>query len=383
LTQNIYDAVKLKAKILHSGISITDMALKHYNKPYLIKKRAYGNQDPFDFWQYQIPQEIYLYKESIVVAVNIRTTSFIELDYADGNFFLFDINENIKYECDFPKYPEFYDISINEQKKLYQYITLYGGKSLATFVYGSCSLVTIEKPCHYCSIQQNRSKVTGYDDVIKPHDYEIALTKTLERLPEYANQVMINGGNFPNLNKNFAYYVNLAKIAEKVVGKSKKQLDVHLIVYPPEDLHMLDLLKDSNFSIAMNSEIYDKKLFNKYCPGKKIIAGQNHTLTSLGKAVEILGRGRVFSIFVGGLEPLESLEKGLQELSALGVTPIINVFHPDPGTPLENHSSPSVSDIIEMGKMLQTVYRENKYMHPFYKKCGRNSLDTESFLQLF
>ena len=383
MTQNIYDAVKLKAKILHSGVSITETALKHYNRPYLIKKRAYGNQDPFDFWQYHIPQEIYLYEKSIVVAVNVRTTSSIKLDYADGDFFLFDVNENIKYECDFPKYPEFYDIHANEQKKLYQYITLYGGKSLATFVYGSCSLVTMEKPCHYCSIQQNRSKVTGYDDVIKPHDYEIALTKTLEHLPEHANQVMINGGNFPNLNKNFSYYVNLAKIAEKAVEKSRKKLDVHLIVYPPEDLYMLDLLKGCNFSIAMNSEIHDEKLFNKYCPGKKIIAGQKHTLNSLKKSVKILGKGRVFSIFVGGLEPIESLEKGVRELSTLGVTPVVNVFHPDPGTPLENHPSPSVSDIIEMGKMLQTVYKENSYMHPFYRECGRNSLDTESYLQLF
>ena len=133
----------------------------------------------------------------------------------------------------------------------------------------------------------------------------------------------------------------------------------------------------------MNTEVFSPELFQKYCPGKTKTLGQKNLFKALEKAVAILGPGRVYSILVGGLEPFDSLSKGLNFLADIGVTPVINVFHADPKTPLEGFPTPKPDEILYMGKLLQEVYAVNTYMSPFYRECGRNSLDSEAYMKLF
>jgi radical SAM superfamily enzyme YgiQ (UPF0313 family) len=148
-------------------------------------------------------------------------------------------------------------------------------------------------------------------------------------------------------------------------------------------LELFHLLKNTNVGIAMNTEVFDPVLFEKYCPGKTDTLGQANLFKALQKAVDILGEGKVYSILVGGLEPYESLKNGLDFLSSKGVTPIINVFHPDPQTPLEKFPTPQPEEILRMGLALQETFSKNSFMTPFYKECGRNSLDSEAYMNLF
>ena len=79
---------------------------------------------------------------------------------------------------------------------------------------------------------------------------------------------------------------------------------------------------------------------------------------------------------------MKTLGPGLTEISASGVTPVINVFHPDPGTPLETRAAPAREAILDMGRALQLVY-ERHNLRSFYTGCGRNSVDTEAERRLF
>jgi hypothetical protein len=74
---------------------------------------------------------------------------------------------------------------------------------------------------------------------------------------------------------------------------------------------------------------------------------------------------------------------GMEFLADHGVTPIINVFHADPGTPLYSHPEPSLDRIQEMGEILEGIFSRHSFMRPFYMNCGRNSIDTEAYLRLF
>lgn len=302
------EALKLKAnldmkvEILSHGINLTDSLFDRFSKPhpFITKRRGYGNQDPLEMRSKIIPQEIYIGSPLIVGAVNVRYDSPWELTFENNEFLLKNTEYLRSVNVSFPLRPKFYDLQISSGQNVNQIITLYGGKSLAIFVYGTCSLVAQKKPCHYCSIDPNRTKPNDFETVVKPGQLEEALTIALENSPEEVNQVMINGGNFPDLDKSFSYYCELAQVADKVIKRLNKKVELHLIVFPPSNLSLFDKLRDTNVCVSMNTEVYDPTLFKKYCPGKTDTLGQTNLFKALDKAVDILGKGRVYSILVGG-----------------------------------------------------------------------------------
>ena len=175
----------------------------------------------------------------------------------------------------------------------------------------------------------------------------------------------------------------MARAARRAIDRSGRKIELHLIVFPPRDHKLFELLGDLDICVAMNSEVFDEELFKRFCPGKDAVAGHEQMFDSLAACADVLGRGHVFSIIVGGLEPVDNLRRGLHFLSTRGIIPIVNVFHPDPETPLATFPAPSTETIIEMGRSLQSVYHANPWMRPFYEDCGRNAIDTEAYRQMF
>lgn len=373
--------VKLKANLLSHGIAITAAVLNNYGYPFLEKRRAYGSPDPFDMRNRTLPQELYILPEKLIVAVNVNHDSKWKLTYKNGKYYVTD-ECNYLNEVTFPKRPDFYDKTLSTGEKISQIITLYGGSALGFFVNENCAMVDIGKACKFCSIHQNRSKGTDFVKIIKEEYINESLQTALHDSKVNITQVMINGGTFKDFDKNFSYYSRLTKLASQIIHQSKKRVNLHLIVFPPTDMSLLGYFKDTNAGIIINTEVFDPVLFKEYCPGKEIVLGRNKILDSLEKAAMVLGKGRVYSVIVGGLEPIESLYDGLVYLAERNVTPIINLLHTDPETPLENFKNPSVEFIMEMGQALQEVY-EKYHLRAGYLDCGRNSIDTEAYRGLF
>jgi len=372
-------AIEIKSGLLGNGINISPKALKNYTLPYLEKRRAYGNPDPNIARHYRMPQELYILPDNLVVSVIFNKDSKWTLDY-DDEFYI--TNGNIKNTVTFPIRPQFYDQKMKNGDNVSKIITLYGGSSLGIFVYGNCHMADINKACHYCSIKPNRSKVNEFENIIKPMQAYEAISLALEDKTIPITQVMINGGNLKYQNKNFSYYLSIVEQAEKAIKNSNMDIDLHLIASPPRDTYLLEDIRNYNLSIAINMEVFNKELFSKYVPGKNAIYGRDNILKSLEISSKLLGKNRVYSILVGGLEPIDSMYNGMIHLAELGVTPVINVLHIDPETPLEKHSRISPDFIMEMGSALQEIY--SKYdLKPFYEGCGRNSIDTEAYYKLF
>jgi hypothetical protein len=373
--------IPLKASLLSNGVAISDNVLASYGRPFLEKRRAYGNPDPIEYRNKTIPQELYLLPDRLVVSINVRPESQWLLDY-DPNAGYFVTNNSVRCDVTFPMRPTFYDVRMNDGRYVSQLITLYGGGSLGIFVNASCALVDTGVACQYCSIQPNRALDSEFARMVRVADLKEALQIALQDPSAPVRQIMLNGGNFSDLDKGFRYYAALVRCAAEVLRDLRSNVELHLIVFPPKDLSLFSIMKDTGVSISMNLEVFDKTLFRRYCPGKEELGGQEFIISRLEAAVETLGPNRVYSILVGGLEPITSLENGMRRISQSGVTPVINVLHADPDTPLLDHPRPTVDDILRMGASLQTLYREYRFK-PFYGHCGRNSLDTEAFLQLF
>lgn len=373
--------IYLKANLLSHGITISESVLSNYGYPFLEKRRAYGNQDPPEMRKKTIPQELYTTSKKLIVAVNVKLNSKWKLIFDEGKYYVTD--EQLYWnEVTFPMRPEFYDRVLFKGERVDQVITLYGGSALGIFANGRCSLADMGKACSYCSLLANRTKETDFLDIIQPDHIRESLDIALQDYSVDIKQVMINGGNLSDLDKNFLYYIELAKIAEESINQANREVDLHLIVFPPNDLSLFEKIKDTKIGLIMNVEVFDPFLFQKYCPGKALVMGRDNILHALEEAARVLGKNRVFSVLVGGLESIGTLSKGLTYLAERDVTPIINILHTDPGTPLAHKSPPSVTDIINMGKILQNIYTEHN-MKACYEDCGRNSIDTEAYRNLF
>lgn len=371
----------LKAELLSRGVTIAPQLLAHYGPPYLEKRRAYGNSDPLALRDATLPQEFYLLPENLIVAVNVREDSPWSLDW-DGEFFLAGPSGQ-RVAITFPRRPAFYDYTTDNGRELARIATLYGGGSLGLFIYGSCALVDMGKACQYCSIEPNHKHGVDFEKVIRPEQVEEAVELALSDAEAPLSQVMLNGGNFRDLDRSFLYYVETVKAAERAIARSGREVELHLIVYPPRDLELFHELADTQACVAINSEVFDPDLFESYCPGKAVTAGQRHIFAALTRAAEVLGPGRAYSIIVGGLEDADALAAPMRRLAERGVVPVINVFHADPETPLARHPAPPREQIVRMGEHLQGVYADLQEVRPFYLNCGRNSIDTEAYLQLF
>lgn len=375
------EAARLKANLLAEGIVPTPGFLEAYGPPFLSKRRAYGNPDDLSFIGRDVPQELYI--DDVICAVNIRSTSSWRLDHADGEFFVRDDADSRRTPVTFPRHPWFYDQVTPGGVPVNSVVTLYGGASLGVFIYGNCALVDMGAACQYCSIEPNRSRETQFANVIGEAKLAEALTVAL-RDPECPiSQVMLNGGNFPDPDRSFSHYVRMCEVAREVIDASGRDVDLHLIVYPPHDLSLFERLDGLGVGLAMNCEVWDPELFKRYCPGKTEVSGQDHIVRALRHAAQVLGEGTVYSIFVGGLEPVESLREGLHSMASSGVVPVVNVFHSDPDTPLADRPSPSADVIMAMGAALQECYESLDTVVPFYLGCGRNAIDTEAHWGLF
>jgi hypothetical protein len=378
-------ALRVKMEILHHGVVPTGAALAHYGSPYLEKRRAYGNADDVAFLGRALPQEAYLEPARLITSLNVRAGSPWSLDWSEASgFVLARADASWVMPVDFPRHPAFYDYPLSDGGTVKNVVTLYGGGSLGVFVYGRCTLVDMGKACHYCSIEPNRGRSdVDFAAVVGEARIREALSLALQDSDAPIRQVMINGGNFPDPDRSFSHYARLVAAAREVIDASGRDVDLHLIVYPPKTPALFAALTPYDVGVAVNTEVYAPDIFARVCPGKSVVGGREHILASLCQAAETLGAGHVYSIFVGGLEPQESMARGMRFLAGHGVTPIVNVFHADPGTPLHGHPEPTISRIAEMGREQEALFREFPFTRPFYMHCGRNSIDTEAHLGLF
>jgi hypothetical protein len=103
--------------------------------------------------------------------------------------------------------------------------------------------------------------------------------------------------------------------------------------------------------VGFNFEVYDPVLFNKMCPGKvrdieKGVPGHAHYDRMMRYMVRTFGRGHASGNIIAGLEPAQSTVNGIMHLASMGVIPTIFVFVPLKGTALEEHSPPSIREMI-------------------------------------
>ena len=374
-----HEAVRLKLMLLSEGITFSDAFLTAFKNDSTLmpKRRMYNTSDTAALPRStRIPQEIFI--SDVVVAVNFRENSPWSLDATDNGFVLVKNREPIT-DITIKRAPSFLKMQTSSGTPCASVANLYGGGSLAYFTPASCYYFVDGSECRFCSLATTRKEEQGFASVVSPDEAADVLQVALASDPEVLTQIMLVGGNLRNYDTGFLRHVAVTEQLnlrqEQLYGSVR--LQTHIATMPPTDLQLLDRLRDLKCHITMNLEVFDAERFEEVAPGKAADFGRIKMWNALEKAARVV-RGRlVHSILIAGLEPIKRTIDGIRALPEIGITPIINVFHNDRGSHYEHFPRPGFEELLEIAYALEEVYEKHDLI-PYWKGCGRNSIDFEA-----
>jgi hypothetical protein len=121
------------------------------------------------------------------------------------------------------------------------------------------------------------------------------------------------------------------------------KVDIMMVPLPGLlDLQLLDKLGVNEISINIEvfSETSAKQVMrNKYNQGLRFY------LDFIAQAAEVLGPGRVRSMLMVGLEPMEMTLAGVAAIVERGGVPVLSPFRPDPATPLRDRKPAGAAEL--------------------------------------
>ena len=181
--------------------------------------------------------------------------------------------------------------------------------------------------CQFCDSPLRDYHMRASSQIVEA--FEIACCDTV--LP--ARHALISGGT-PNNSDLPA----LAKLYEELIRSSSIPVDV--MFFPESDCILDSLAAWGVGGFAINIECFDEDVARRVVP-QKSRRGNRTLANTLSHAVKLLGPGRVRSLLLVGLEEDESVLKGVEFLSQLGVDPVLSPFRPALGSPLSGVAPPS------------------------------------------
>jgi hypothetical protein len=123
-------------------------------------------------------------------------------------------------------------------------------------------------------------------------------------------------------------------------------LDVDVMMAPmPGLLDPARLSAAGVHSLSINLELFGEERARKVMTGKARLSRES-MFAFIERAVGVFGPGRVRSLLMLGLEPLEDTLRAVKCLAERGCDPVLSPFRPDPSTPLRALAPPDTDLLI-------------------------------------
>jgi hypothetical protein len=218
--------------------------------------------------------------------------------------------------------------------------------------------------CTFCDLpyehRYHRMRVDGLVD-------SVGRALVDQTLP--ARHVLISGGTPKPEDFNFL------RTVYQEVPKRFPGIAVDIMMVPaPGLLDIRELREFGIHGLSINLEIFSREVARKVMR-QKYDMGLPYYLDFIEQAVGAFGPGRVRSLLLVGLEPLEDTLRGVEALAERGCDPVLSPFRPDPSTPLRKTPPPSVEDLTEVyERALEIVERHGVKLGPRCIPCHHNTL---------
>ncbi len=221
--------------------------------------------------------------------------------------------------------------------------------------------------CTFCNIP--------YDDPLdvygtKPIDALLEAARIAigdERQP--AHHMLISGGTPKRPDFGF-----MQELYRRVLQKfPPKTVDIMMVPLPGLlDLPQLDKLglNEISINIEVFSETSAKQVMrNKYNQGLRFY------LDFIEHAAEVLGPGRVRSMLMVGLEPMDRTLDGVAAIAERGGVPVLSPFRPDPATPLRDRKPAGAAELEQTYlRAVDVAASHGAVLGPDCPPCTHNTL---------
>lgn len=385
-----------KIKILSNGVLFTNNALKYaLSQNAKIQNLVYNKPDGSDNSR---PQELKIRSidgyETVVSCVVPRNRTPIVIDYLDNKLVAIEDEEILKdIYISFVEEPDYYKKKLSNGEMVKKYVSSCGLDELNIFPWKGCA---ISKGCLFCGVNTVAKKENADDlftafnigkkgvwdkcknNYLNSLEEAILIAKTDKCFNEHLHLILISGDlSNEELDIQSKIYSEIAKRIYPLIS-DKATEGIVSVMMPPNNFELISLLKQSHIDkIVFNLEVGNEPYFSKYCPGKADI-GLDHINKALIKAVDIFGKGNVWSNFVFGLEPLDLILKVCETLASQGIVPSANVLHIDSGNRLDC-DVPLEQDIAIFFATVASIYRKYGFKPYYCSKALRTSLTNEAY----
>lgn len=354
--------INLKIALLNQGVIFSEEVIAY------IEKNNKINHEEFSAVDMRLKNDIYI---NVPFQTQISKLSPFSIQmFSDNTYGLCCYGSPIKYgDALLEVTVRTVDSFTSRQTKrgiLFEDISYLGIDRLRIFHRQGCYFKQTGQGCKFCDIDTASSLISLQD--IK------------EVLNTYKDSSQINhfliGGGSESPESDFSSIIEISQYIRDTFGKP-----IYVMSLPPKSYNILEKLKAAGVTeVAFNIEVYDRILAQKYMPGKGRIPIAQY-LFALKSAVELWGRsGAVRSIFILGLEPKESLLKGIEEICKLGVSPILSIFKPIEDTELQYINPFTINEVkIIYDEVLKICNNYGVELGPQCHYCEDNVLKISFF----
>jgi hypothetical protein len=297
----------------------------------------------------------------VIVSVRLNPDSPYHVESIDGELVLKGNGQTIA-RVELQKSPEYYQRTLSNGKPVADIApTIEWGYLLYLTTFRLCQYFGAQEECLFCDINENyrQQKQSGrpYTSVKSVEEIVEALDIIASSDAESKAYTVTGGSIVGSLDgmSEIDFYVRYPEAIERRwpgrwIGK---------VVVQALPKNEVQRLRDAGVQVYHpNFEVWDKHLFETYCPGKARYIGRDEWIRRILDAAEVFGPERVIPNFVAGVEmaspagfksideAIASTSEGLEFLMSHGVSPRFTTWCPEPlsvlgknqqGAPLEYH----------------------------------------------
>lgn len=306
-----------------------------------------------------------------VVSVRVNPSSPYRVKTGDDGRMCLYLDDRPIADVGLPPMPDYYRHTLPNGKSVMEVApTIQWGYLIYLTAYRLCQYFGATEECQYCDINHNyrQHKQAGRPYTgVKPTDEILEALAIIDKYDtaRTSKAYTLTGGSITRKVDGLAeadFYGRYAQaIEERFPGRWIGKVVAQAL--PKADVQRF---KDYGIQIYHpNYEVWDKKLFELYCPGKERYVGREEWHRRILDSADVFGPRNVIPNFVAGVEmaaphgfttvaeAIDSTAEGLQYFMSRGITPRFTTWCPEPTTPL-GRTNPQGAPLEYHVRLLQT-----------------------------
>lgn len=273
--------------------------------------------------------------------------------------------------------PEWFDIPLSNGQPARSGVMGMSSDVIAIIQNHVCYNQASGQGCKYCSAfipSENRGSPGRQKEFLR--DYASLQAEAIEIALDHGWRGMIScsGGVLPpgsrgDLTERLE--IVLEPLHARVDAEVLSQMHLMANCYPPEDLSEMYKWRDLGIKATdIDLEAMDPAYFAALCPGKAEAHPHEYWKEAMFAATEVFGPGRgSCTSVVMGLEPMDALVEGFEELISKGVLTTPLSFQPSPRSAYAQFNPPAATWFVEATEKMADSYlrHEDKLDAPVFE----------------